>query len=109
AHAPAEAGARHARALRPAALPRRGPPAHVGLQPGRAPAREPSGHPRLGAAARARQELPHRPRGAGRREANAAFSLAPRETEGGPRFGERTVVRIETPKLDRTARPGARR
>ena len=74
--APAAAGARAARALRPAHLPRRGPAAHVGVQPGRAAARWPAGDPRLRACARAGQELPHRPRGARQRQGDAEGAVA---------------------------------
>ena len=88
--------------LRPAPLPRRRPPAHVGLQPGRAAAREPAGDPRLRAPARARQELPHRPRGAGRRQANSfePFAFA---AQAASRRRRPTPRRAQAAELERAA------
>ena len=113
ADAQPEAGARCARAVRSRDLSRRGPAAHVGLQPGRPAARGHAGGARQRARLGAGQEPSDRVRRAGEREGDAAraAAAAARATQRGgasgasPRSRRATGRRSATRRASRRSRP----
>ena len=113
ADAQPESGARRARAVRSRALPRRGPAAHVGLQPGRSAARGHAGGARERARLGAGQEPSDRVRRAGQREAKrcarccrcCAPRARPPPRSAWPRSRRATGRRSATRRASRRSRP----